>query len=65
MFISPRDESGYKVEYDNEDFRKNIEGVREMFVIGSARIHCRYRKYFSNDQQKGDYQEDIISISDP
>ena len=65
-FISPRDESGCKVEYDNEDFRKSNEGVPEMFVIllGSV-IHCRYREYLSNDQQKGDYQEDIISVSDP
>lgn len=65
-FISPRDESGCEVEYDNDDFGKSNEGVPEVFVIllGSVR-DCRNRKYFSNDQQKGDYQEDNISVSDP
>ena len=65
-FISPRDESGSNVEYDNEDFRKSNEGVPQMFVtlLGSV-LHCCNREYFSNDQQKRDYREDIISISDP
>jgi hypothetical protein len=65
-FIPPRDESGCDVEYDNEDFRKSNEWVPKMFVIllGSVR-HCRNREYFPNDQQKGGYHEDIISVLDP
>ena len=65
-FISLRDESGCDVENDNEDFRKSNEGVPEMFVILFGRIlYRRNRKYFSNEQQKGDQNEDMISVSDP
>ena len=65
-FISPRNESGCEVEYDDDNFRKRDEGIPEMFVILLGRVRdCRNRKYFSNDKQKGDYQEDVISISDP
>ena len=65
--FSPRDESRCNVKYDNEDFRKRNEGIQEMFVITilCVHIHCRNQEYFSNDQQKGDYEEDMISESDP
>ena len=65
--ISPWDESRCDVKHDNEDFRKRNEGIQEMFVITilCVHIHCRNQEYFSNDQQKGDYEEDMISESDP
>ena len=66
---SSRDESGCDEENDSEDFRKRNEGIPGMFVITIQYlydlIHCRNREYFSNDQQNGDYEEDMISESDP